>query len=245
MHADVTALIELQNEDAVIYDLEARLDALRPRLEALDRERDGAVRELDRARQAIAGEEHRLRDLQGRVAQQRQLEGRNQAQLDSVTSLREATAASAQLEQAKRMLAESEREASGTSQRLADLRQAAQEAERTIAEMDSGHQAEREAIEAERQEIEQRLGELRRRRGEMERKVPRSLLGQYDRIRRKKRENSLVALRGQSCGHCDTIIPLQRRNHMAATGAVEICEACGVMLYVPPAGDQGDGQSAG
>ena len=44
-------------------------------------------------------------------------------------------------------------------------------------------------------------------------------------------EQALFALRGPSCGHCDTAIPLQRRNIMAGTGQIEVCEACGVLLY--------------
>jgi predicted nucleic acid-binding Zn-ribbon protein len=56
------------------------------------------------------------------------------------------------------------------------------------------------------------------------------MLGKYDRIRG-KRTQALYALRGGSCGNCDTSVPLQRRNLMAGTGQIEICEACGVLLY--------------
>jgi len=38
-------------------------------------------------------------------------------------------------------------------------------------------------------------------------------------------------LRGHSCANCDTVIPLQRRSAMLGSGATEICEGCGVLLY--------------
>jgi predicted nucleic acid-binding Zn-ribbon protein len=60
--------------------------------------------------------------------------------------------------------------------------------------------------------------------------VSRPMLGKYDRIRG-KRAQALYALRGGSCGNCDTAIPLQRRNMMAGSGEIEVCEACGVLLY--------------
>jgi predicted nucleic acid-binding Zn-ribbon protein len=56
------------------------------------------------------------------------------------------------------------------------------------------------------------------------------MLGKYDRIRG-KRQRALYALRGGSCGNCDTAVPLQRRNMMAGSGQIEVCEACGVLLY--------------
>ena len=58
----------------------------------------------------------------------------------------------------------------------------------------------------------------------------RPMLGKYDRIRG-KRTQALYALRGGSCGNCDTAVPLQRRNIMAGSGQIEVCEACGVLLY--------------
>ncbi len=53
-----------------------------------------------------------------------------------------------------------------------------------------------------------------------------SILAKYDRIRGRKGERAIFSLRGPSCGHCDTAIPLQRRNQMAGTGPIEVCEAC-------------------
>jgi predicted nucleic acid-binding Zn-ribbon protein len=43
--------------------------------------------------------------------------------------------------------------------------------------------------------------------------------------------NVLYPLRGQACGRCDTAIPMQRRNAIAAGRAIDVCEACGVLLY--------------
>ena len=48
---------------------------------------------------------------------------------------------------------------------------------------------------------------------------------------RTRRAQALYPLRGESCGNCDTAIPMQRRNHMAVNGPIDVCEACGVLLY--------------
>ncbi|HEY7861571.1 MAG TPA: hypothetical protein VIB98_08990, partial [Gemmatimonadaceae bacterium] len=61
--------------------------------------------------------------------------------------------------------------------------------------------------------------------------VPPPILRKYERILSRNTSNVLYALRGQACGRCDTAIPLQRRNAIAAGRAIEVCEACGVLLY--------------
>src|SRR5215472_8338313 len=122
MHPDVAALLAVQTDDIAIHGLEERLAALMPRVEAIVKEQERASGALDQARQAVEGEERRQRDVRGRLDQFRQLEERNQAQLNAVTSAREATAATAQLDQARRMIGEAQRELDSIVHRLTDLR---------------------------------------------------------------------------------------------------------------------------
>jgi predicted nucleic acid-binding Zn-ribbon protein len=89
----------------------------------------------------------------------------------------------------------------------------------------------RASIDADRAGIEEELTTARAKRGELARAVPRAMLVQYDRVRARRRAETLFALRGNSCGACDTAIPTQRRAQMAASGSVEMCEGCGALLY--------------
>jgi predicted nucleic acid-binding Zn-ribbon protein len=63
--------------------------------------------------------------------------------------------------------------------------------------------------------------------------VPRGILSKYERIRGREKSFALYQLRGAACGRCNTAIPLQRRNVMAAGRTIEVCEGCGVLLYTP------------
>ena len=231
VHPDVAALLSVQDDDLVIHDLETKLAELRPRLESMAKERDRAMAALQQARQTSEAEERRRADVAARVAQHRTLQQKNQATLANVTSMREATAATAQLEQAKRMIDEDERELAMIGQRLQEANRVAQERERVANELEAAQAQARESLAADQTQLEQQLGEARKAREEKARGVPRNLLQRYDRIRSRKRVHAVFPLRGHSCGHCDTMIPLQRRSIMAGTGATEICEGCGVMLY--------------
>jgi predicted nucleic acid-binding Zn-ribbon protein len=231
VHQDVAALLAVQDEDVAIYDLENRLAELRPRLDSMATDHDRAIAALQQARKTADSEERRRADVAARVSQHRALQEKNQAALNSVTSMREATAATAQLEQAKRMIDEDERELSAIGQRLMEANRLVTDRERVATDLETAQTRARESLSADQQELEQRLADARRVREEKARQVPRALLSRYDRIRSRKRVHAVFPLRGHSCGNCDTLIPLQRRSIMVGTGATEICEGCGVMLY--------------
>lgn len=231
MHPDVAALLAVQTDDIEIHGLEERLAALLPRLEAMTKEHERAGVALEQARQAVDAEERRQRDVRGRLDQFKQLEERNQAQLNTVTSAREATAATAQLDQARKMMGEAQRELDGITNRLGDLRHAVTDRDHALRDVERAQRELRESLDADRTAIEAQLADLRARRGERAQKVPRGLLQRYDRIRSGKRVHAVFPLRGHSCANCDTVIPLQRRSAMAGSGATEVCEGCGVLLY--------------
>ncbi len=230
MQSEVEALLALQADDARIRELDDRLRALNPRLEALDKKREGAAAQLARSRTAVEGEERRQRDLQTKVAQHKQMQERNLAQLDAVKRLKEATAAMAQVESARRIIAEDENELQAVNRRLTELRAGVSANENALNDVETEQGEARESIAAERTEIDAALEAARQERDGKTGSVPRPLLGKYDRIRT-RRPQALYPLRGDSCGNCDTSIPMQRRNHMAVNGPIDICEACGVLLY--------------
>jgi predicted nucleic acid-binding Zn-ribbon protein len=158
------------------------------------------------------------------------MQEKNLAQLDAVKRLKEATAAMAQVESARRIIADDESELTALARRLIDLRSAVQANESGLADVEQEQATAREEIDKERSEIDVSLGSARAQRATKTNGVSRALLGKYDRIRT-KRTQALYALRGESCGNCDTAIPMQRRNHLSVNGPIDVCEACGVLLY--------------
>ena len=231
MHSDVAALLAVQADDIEIHQIESRLEALLPRITAIMKDQERAAVALDQARQASDAEERRQRDVRGRLDQYRQLEERNQAQLNAVTTTREATAATAQLDQARKMIGDAQHELDAISHRLSDLRRAVADREHELREVEQAQREARASLDADRKALEGDLAARRADREHRARDVPRALLQRYDRIRSKKRVHAVFPLRGHSCANCDTVLPLQRRSAMLSSGATEICEGCGVLLY--------------
>jgi len=230
MQSEVEALLALQEDDARIAELENRRKALDPRMAALDKKREAAAAAVSRSRASVDAEEKRQRELQGKIAQHKQMQEKNLATFDAVKRLKEATAAMAQVESARRIIAEDESELQAIQRRLTEMRATVESTEFGLAEIEAEQATARGEIEKERIEIDESMTVARAERDGKTSGVPRPLLGKYDRIRT-RRTQALYPLRGESCGNCDTAIPMQRRNHMAVNGPIDVCEACGVLLY--------------
>jgi len=231
MHPDVQSLLAVQREDLEIYALEERLAALAPRLAALEKERLRAAQDLERAVKSVATEESRHREAQHRSDANRQLVERSQRAYESVTSPREANAAMIQLEQTKRMVDDSEREATQIQGRINEMRHHIADLEAALADVEHRQTDARAALDKERAEIEAQIAADRSKRDQTAKSVPRSMLAKYDKVRTRRRAETVFPLRGTSCSACDTAIPTQRRAAMAATGSLEMCEGCGALLY--------------
>ena len=231
MKPDVGALLEVQADDLRIYGIEDRLEALTPRLSALEKDRKRAEESLDQVKHQVEAEEKRQRDVQDRLRQHRELRDRSEKLLGQVSAPREAAAAMAQIDQAKRFIADEERELETLSQKLAELRKSAADRAQAVSDIGRLQQETRTTLDADRISLEKELSDAKSDRDRKAQDVPRSLLQKYDRIRSKRRSSALFPLRGKSCAHCDTAIPVQRHSTMVTTGATELCEGCGVLLY--------------
>jgi uncharacterized protein len=233
VHPDVIALVALEGEDSAVEALEARLRSLEPRLQELERTREVAATALERAKHALASEQEKLRESKTRSASSRTLQERNQKQLDSITNVREATAASAQLDQSRKIASDAESETMRITARVDEAQARLTQAENAMADIEASQETERTAIAGERHAIEADLRHARMKREGSAKRVSQPLLGKYEKVRRRRRGQSVFPLVNGACGSCDTKLPVQRRLEMQRTGAIEMCEACGVMIYAP------------
>ncbi|MEK7400992.1 MAG: hypothetical protein AABZ80_01375 [Gemmatimonadota bacterium] len=224
-------MLEVQADDLKTYGIEDRLSALAPRLAALEKERQKTVESLSAVQKLVVAEETRQRDVQDRLRQHRELLDKSEKLLGQVSAPREAAAAMAQIEQAKRFIADEERDIEGIGQRLAELRKDVVAKDAAVKNIEKVQQETRATLDADRLALESELKGILHERENKAVSVPRALMQKYDRIRQRRRSEAVFALRGNSCAHCDTAIPVQRRSTMKSTGVTEMCEGCGVLLF--------------
>jgi predicted nucleic acid-binding Zn-ribbon protein len=228
---DLEAVLALQAEDTIVAQLNGKLRALDTKLKALDAERAQLEESLARARVTAEQEEKRRRELAIKVEDHKAMQERNLATLDVVRKPKEATAAMAQVDMLKKVLTQEEGELHSLSLRVHDVHHAIDGQQKALDELDARQQEQRAAHAAERAEIQTELAKAKSIRDERAAHVPKNILLKYERILSRNTSNVLYPLRGQACGRCDTAIPMQRRNAIAAGRAIDVCEACGVLLY--------------
>lgn len=229
--SDIQSLLALQNDDLAIHDLETRLAALEPRIRELDARRQRIVDAIERQSGVVAAEEKKQAFLRDKIIEHRGLIDRNQAQLDAVKTMRQATAAAAQMEQAKKIVAGEESDLLALSRKLEELRGVLNAAKADLASCEAEQATARTEVAAERAAIDSELATAQAARKATAAAVPDALRSRYDRIRNKKRVRVVVPLSGLSCGACDTAIPMQRRHAMMSGTMIEMCEVCGVLMY--------------
>jgi predicted nucleic acid-binding Zn-ribbon protein len=240
VNPELEALLVVQRHDEGIRAIEARRDSVVPRLAVLDKTRKRVADEAQRAEAALERELERHRALEARIAEHRARHEKNLGVLNQAHKLKEATAAMAQVETARRVLAEEESELLGMSRRITDLRTSATTTRDAVASLEVEQVAARAAIEAERGTIETEIAAARALRDASAGGVTPQLLSKYDRLQARRRAAVVFALGTDfSCGNCDTSIPMQRRPSMASGNVIETCEGCGALLYLqlPASGD--------
>lgn len=231
MTSELERLLALQDQDDVVDALHERVNALTPRIAALDAARANALRTLEETRVLVDADERRQREVEGRISDHRQRHERNLSHLDAVKRMREATAAMAQVEAGRKVLADEENELKSLVSRVADGHAATRRQEKALDDLDLEQAEAREAIAVERSELDRELAAAREVRARMASEVEGSVLHKYERIRARRKAQAVFALTSGACSSCDTSVPVQRRKMMANTGVIEVCEACGVLLY--------------
>jgi len=145
--------------------------------------------------------------------------------------MREATAAMLQVEAGRKLLIEEENDLRSLVGRVSDAHASLKRQEAALQELEESQADARSEIEAERAELSGELAAASGARKSLAKAVESAILAKYDRIRNRRRAQALYALDNGACSCCDTAVPVQRRSMMASTGVIEVCEACGVLLY--------------
>ncbi len=231
--SDIQSLLALQNDDLAIHELETRLAALEPRIRELDVRRQRIVDGLTRQSGLVAAEEKKQAFLRDKIEEHRGLIDRNQSQLDLVKTMRQATAAASQMEQAKQIVVSEESDLLVLNRKLEELRGVLHRAQADLVACEAEQETARTEVAADRAAIDGDLATAALHRTGTAEAVPVALRTRYDRIRNKKRVQVLVALNALACGACDTAIPMQRRHVMMSGTTIELCEVCGVLMYQP------------
>jgi predicted nucleic acid-binding Zn-ribbon protein len=231
MHPDLQSLLNLQEKDRAVDAVMKSLEALKPEEKALDDELSAVNRMLDEAKRAASGAEARKIELQGRIAGYKQLQERRRQQLDFTRTPKETSTLMAEIDLARGVLVKEEADFLRSGDAIVEADKRVKDAEKAHAAAAEKQADARAAIAERRSVLEGELKAAKAARQEATKDVRPDLLVRYERIRRGRAPAAVFALRADSCGHCFTAVPMQRRVLIQQGQVIESCEVCGVLLY--------------
>ena len=233
MHADLVKLLDLQAKDAVVADVERRLEALRGEFTTLDQALDKARAGLETARRTVADAGRRRDELEAKIESYRLLQDRRRLRLEHVRNPKEASTLMAELDLARSVVAKEENDWIRSAETVTQLERKASEEERNVALVEEGQAPEREQLQGRVAELESELAAANADREETAGRLDRQLRTRYDRLKKSKLAAVVVPLVANGCGACHTAVPLNRRSQIRSGAVIEGCEACGAILYPP------------
>ena len=232
MHPDLVSLLALQERDQAVMAAEKELDALRPETAALDDELELQTRAVAEAEAAVLAAQVRRTDLEARIAGYKQMQERRRQQLEYVRGAKEAATLMADIDLARKELVKEEAEFLRSADWVVEADKKLKDQHKAHAAV-VAHQADARAALAERRGAgEARLAEAVGLRTAAAKEVRAPVLVRYERTRRGRTPIALFPLRQDACSHCNTAVPLQRRQLLMQGQTLEACEGCGVLLYV-------------
>ena len=233
MHPDVAALLAVQDDDAIIDDLETRLAELRPRLDAMATEHDKAV-----AASAAGAQDRRVRGASapGRRGARRtapraagqESDGAQQRHVDARGDGGDGAARAGQAHDRRGRARARRRSASVSSKRTVS----STERERIATELETAQAQARASLVGRSEADRERAGRrsqrsAKRRRAKFRARCCRSTIASArasasTRSSRSAATRAAIATRRFRCSGAASC---------RATGGTEVCEGCGVMLY--------------
>jgi predicted nucleic acid-binding Zn-ribbon protein len=233
VHADLEALLKLQEKDKTVMDIEEELGSVDPVLEDLDGELAKVEANAATARKRMEEADTRRGELESKIESYRVMQERRRQRLEWVRGAKEASALMAELDLARSVMAKEEAEWLRSADRVQEAERVTTEAEQALEELKLAQAPKREEMAAKRAECEDRLAAAMREREAATKNVKSTFLDLYERIRQGRAPLVLYALQGGACGYCYTAVPLNRRQKILNGQTVEACEACGVLIYDP------------
>lgn len=226
------SLLQLQEMDQEVESAEERLASYAPRLEELDAPAEALAREVEALRAQLVEMRQEARRLERAAQEKRERLARYQERLERVRNAREEAAARTELDLVRRAAEADEQEALELMEKVTRTELKLDEMERGLAKLRAETEPKRQELEAERAGAEESLAVLRDRRENHALHLDAAALRLYERVRAGRTRVVLAKLLGDgACGHCFSVVPIQQQTEIRRGGALQRCEACGVILY--------------
>jgi predicted nucleic acid-binding Zn-ribbon protein len=234
-------LIKLQHIDTDTRANAAVLDSIPARIEAIDREIQATAAIVAQAKDKLAANQKKRRDLEGEVKEIRTHAAKFKRQLNDVKTNKEYSALQKEIEDTEHKAGRLEEEILNEMIAADDIEREIKAAGARQSEEKGRIEKDRTVILAEKAEHETRKAELEREREDVLPLIPPDQLKIYLRIAKRLNGAALSLVTDDFCSICQMRVRPQVLNDLLGRNALIACEACGRILYAQRSADEEHG----
>ncbi len=236
-------LIRLQYIDSEIARFQLLVDAVPARLEAIDQQIQSTTSAVHQAKEKLAANQKKRRDLEGEVKVIREGIAKYRRQLNDVKSNKEYDAINKEI-------SETQSRIDGLEESILNEMIAADDIEKEIKAVqkrqldEEGHlKKDKEAVTADKADLEKLKSAVESERAALQPTIPAEQLRLYERIHKKMGGTAMSRISDDFCSICMMRVRPQLLDEIIARKAIITCEACGRILFWESPGDE-DGPAA-
>lgn len=226
------ALLELQQIDDQIVTAQARVGAFEERFREVEAPLRTLESEVDALRTRVTELKQQIHKLETGAQNKRERQYAYEQRIERTRSMREESAARAEIDLIRRAVDAEVAEARDVGQETtrAELRLA--ELEKQVEKVRAEVEPKRAELQQESDEAQAALDQLREQRTARVAGIDRDALALYERVRGRRDRRALAPMTGEgACGACFSTLPLQEQTEVRRADTLKRCEACGVILY--------------
>ncbi len=224
------SLIKLQHIDNQLMELEADKGDLPEQLDRLKERRSHHKSSISDIELKLAEISKQKTETNRSIEEARERLKRSQSVIYSVKTTREYDAISSEIEQAKRQIAEGERQLIEQIAREEELEALGEDERAELAKIDSEYAERQDEMEEQLSSSREEEAQLVREREEIIAKLPKPVYKHYDRIRKLRDGIGVSYIVDNACNYCYSRIPPQRQAEIRTMDSLILCEVCGCIL---------------
>jgi hypothetical protein len=234
VHADLKAVIELQQLDLRIAELNAQIEALPREIQALEAQLQEFIHAHEERKQRLADNQKERRDLEGEIQVIRTKITKHKDQLYEVKTNEQYRAMLREIEGEEKKISEIEDRELEKMLEAEQLEKHIREAAARLESEKARVAGEVERLKALRQTDVDERDRLVARRKELEAAMARRVLETYESIRKTRRGVAVAAVREGFCTACNVRLRPQVYNEVLTNEGIHTCDNCDRILYYEP-----------
>ncbi|MBD3401279.1 hypothetical protein GF420_00165 [candidate division GN15 bacterium] len=231
MNNDLELLLQLQVIDYDIGELERSKEYLPDMIENLNREIGETKLKLEEAKKSLEESRLKQKNLEVEIQSQEATLQKYQQQMMSIKTNKEYDALVAEIDSIKENLSNNETELLQTIEQAEALEKEIGELEDKAAQVEENNAKQLQILQEKIDSIGEIMSNKESDRGSIISSIPRSTLSVYERVRRGKGGQAVVAVKKRACGACFKALTPKKIQDVKAGDRVHTCDHCGAIIY--------------